>query len=69
MIVFLVRKVLPAVVRYGESVFCKQPKIGSCCVEIPDPICESENAACLALKEPIKAALEGAKATVTTARV
>ena len=47
---------------------CWRPKIGSCCTHPPDPVCEAANAACIALKKPIEAALEAAKATVNTAR-
>ncbi len=52
---------------WGKCI-CWRPKFGDCCTRVPDVVCESENAACLALKEPIKAALTGAEATVNTAR-
>ena len=47
---------------------CYRPVFGDCCTSVPDPVCESQNAACLALKEPLKAALTAAEATVNTAR-
>ena len=47
---------------------CYHPVIGSCCTDAPDPVCESANAACIALKKPIETALEGAKATLNTAQ-
>ena len=48
---------------------CTHPTWNSCCTRIPDPICEAENAACLALKEPIKLALKGAEELVDSSRV
>ena len=42
--------------------------MGTCCTDVPDPACQSANAACIALKTPIKTALEGAKGAVITAR-
>ena len=47
---------------------CVRPVIGSCCTSAPDPVCEAANAACIALKEPIRAALTVAEVTVNTAR-
>ena len=52
---------------FGTCV-CVRPVIGSCCTSVPDPVCESQNAACLALKEPLKASLTAAEATVNAAR-
>ena len=48
---------------------CTHPTWNSCCFTIPDPICEAENVACLALKEPIKLALKGAEELVDASRV
>lgn len=48
---------------------CYRPGWDSCCTRIPDPVCESENAACLLLKEPIKLALKGAEEIVDSSRV
>ena len=48
---------------------CTRPKWNSCCFRSPDPICEAENAACLALKEPIKASLSLAEKAVDASRV
>ena len=48
---------------------CTRPRWNSCCFRSPDPICEAENAACLALKEPIKAALSAAEKVVDSSRV
>ena len=41
---------------------------GDCCTSVPDPVCEAANAACIALKEPLKAALVVAEEAVNTAR-
>ena len=35
---------------------------------MPDAVCESQNAACIALKAPLEAALNGAEVAVNTAR-
>ena len=48
---------------------CTHPTWNSCCTRIPDPICEGENVACLALKEPIKLALKAAEEIVDSSRV
>ena len=48
---------------------CQRPTWNSCCTRITDPTCEAANAACYALKEPIKAALSGAEAIVDSSRV
>ena len=48
---------------------CTHPTWDSCCTRIPDPICEAENLACLALKEPIKLLLKGAEELVDSSRV
>ena len=48
---------------------CTHPTWDSCCTRIPDPICEAENVACLALKEPIKLALRAAEEIVDSSRV
>ena len=50
---------------WGKCV-CWHPVISSCCTHPPDPVCEAANAACIALKKPIEAALEAAKATLNT---
>ena len=47
---------------------CTHPTWDSCCTRIPDPICEAENLACLALKEPIKLALSAAEEIVDASR-
>ena len=47
---------------------CVRPTFGSCCTSAPDPVCEAANVACIALKEPLKAALTAAEAVVNTAR-
>ena len=52
---------------FGKCI-CKRPKIGSCCIEIPDPVCEGKNAAYLTLKKPIEIALKGAKVIGNTAQ-
>ena len=48
---------------------CTIPTWNSCCIRKSDPICEAENAACLALKEPIKLALRAAEEVVDASRV
>ena len=47
---------------------CKRPKWKSCCKRVPDPTCEAENAACLALKKPLEASLIVAEEAVKEAR-
>lgn len=44
------------------------PTWDGCCSRISDPICETENVACLVLKEPIKLALRGAEELVDASR-
>lgn len=52
---------------FGKCV-CKRPKWKNCCTRSPDPVCESENAACVALKEPIKLTLKAAEEAVDASR-
>ena len=52
---------------WGHCV-CWRPKWNGCCHRISDPTCEAANAACIALKEPIKLSLRGAEALVGTTR-
>lgn len=52
---------------WGRCV-CWRPKWNGCCHRIADPTCEAANAACIALKEPIRAALRGAEALIDTTR-
>ena len=52
---------------WGKCV-CYRPAWNSCCTRVPDPACEAENTACLALKEPIELALRGAEELVDSTR-
>ena len=52
---------------WGHCV-CRRPTFGSCCTSVPDAPCHAKNAGCYALKKPIQAALEGARAVVNTAK-
>ena len=52
---------------WGECVF-ECPTWNNCCTRIPDPVCEAENLACLALKEPIELVLKGAEEVVDASR-
>ena len=47
---------------------CYRPKWEGCCHRVTDPSCEASNAACEALKEPIRAALRTAEALVGSSR-
>ena len=52
---------------WGKCV-CWRPGWNSCCTRTPDPVCEGENAACLALKEPIKLSLRAAEEALDSSR-
>ena len=52
---------------WGHCV-CWRPRWNGCCRRISDPTCEAANAACIALKEPIRLSLSGAEALVGTTR-
>ena len=48
---------------------CWRPGWNSCCTRIPDHTCKAANAACTALKKPIKLTLRGAEELVDSSRV
>ena len=50
---------------WGHCV-CYRPRWNGCCHRVTDPTCEAANAACTALREPIRLALSGAEALVQT---
>ena len=52
---------------WGRCV-CVLPKWKSCCWRVPDPVCESKNAACELLKAPIRTLLEAARITLDSSR-
>lgn len=47
---------------------CYRPSWNGCCTRISDPVCEAENAACVALKEPIRLAFRGAEELIDSSR-
>ena len=47
---------------------CHRPRWNGCCHRVTDPACEAENAACTALREPIRLALSAAEALVDSSR-
>ena len=44
------------------------PTFDSCCTRAPEPVCETANGACAALKEPLLLILEGAKKLVAESK-
>lgn len=54
--------------RVWGACVCVLPKWKKCCWRVPDPICESENAACELLKAPIRLLLETARTALDSSR-
>lgn len=52
---------------WGHCV-CRRPRWNGCCHRVSDPTCEAQNAACEALREPIRLALRGAEALIDSTR-
>ena len=52
---------------WGRCV-CRRPRWNGCCHRVSDPVCEAANAACIALRESIRAAMRRAEALVGTTR-